>query len=188
MITVEFRTEDFLGTIAALKPPKADQAIAVALRQTANNGKVRATGMIAKHMSVPSRVVREFIHTDFVAVGTYVTRIRCSRRPVPLAAFPFTQTREGIQTKAWGKAQVLKSAFAATMKSGHRGIYRRLPGAGRLPIQQLWGPTVYGTFLTPDVRTGIEARLREQLPRNLARQLQSAVRRSQHTKTKTVHH
>jgi hypothetical protein len=177
-IEVTFRTNDFRGAINALVPPKADKAIALALRQTANNAKVRAAGLIAKHMGTKTSVVKPRIYTDYVRTGTYVTHIRCSRKPIPLGDFPHTQTAAGVMTKAWGKPQLLKSAFTATMKSGHAGIYRRRQGAGRLPIVELWGPTVSGTFSTPDVRTAIEKRIKEQLPKNLTRDLRAAMRRA----------
>jgi hypothetical protein len=176
-IEVTFKTDDFRAAILALVPPKADKAIALALRQTANNAKVRASGLIAKHMTIKTSTVKTRIYTDFVRPGTYVTNIRCSRKPIPLGEFPHTQTAAGVMTRAWGKPQLLTSAFSATMKGGHTGIFRRRPGAGRLPIYELWGPTVSGTFTTPDVRTAIEKRIREQLPKNLARDLGAAMRR-----------
>lgn len=177
-VTVEFDTADFAAAIDALKPPKADKAIAAALRQTANNAKVRAAGLIAKHMNTKTSVVKDRIYTDFVPVGSYVTNVRASRKAIPLAAFPHTQTKAGVTTRAWGKPQVLKSAFTTFVgKGGHYGIFRRDQGVGRFPIRELWGPTIAGTFLTPDVRVAIEKRIREQLPKNLTRNLGAAVRR-----------
>jgi hypothetical protein len=176
-IDVTFKTDDFRDAINALIPPKADKAIAMALRQTANNAKVRASGLIAKHMNIKTSVVKQRIYTDFVQPGSYVTHIRCSRKPIPLGDFPHTQTAGGVMTRAWGKPQLLVNAFSATMKTGHSGIFRRRPGAGRLPIYELWGPTVSGTFTTPDVRVTIEKRIKEQLPKNLTRDLRAAMRR-----------
>lgn len=177
-ITVTFDTRAYQAAIETLKPPKADNAIATALRQTANQAKVRASGVIAKHMNLRTGTVKEFIYTDYVKPGVYVTHIRASRRPIPLGAFPVRQNKEGVTTRAWGKPQTLRSAFIATLRSGHQGVFRRRPGAGRLPIYELWGPTVSGTFTTPEVRQVIERRIKEQLPKNLARQLQGAIRRS----------
>ena len=179
-IEVTFDMRDFQAAISELVPPKADKAIATALRRTADNAKVRASGLIAKHMNLKTSVVKTRIFTDFVQPGTYVTRIRSSRKPIPLGDFPHTQTKAGVTTRAWGKPQVLKSAFNATMRTGHSGVFRRRPGAGRFPIYELWGPTISGTFNTPDVRVAIEARIKEQLPKNLNRDLGAAVRRAGH--------
>jgi minor tail protein Z (GPZ) len=177
-ITVEFDTKAFAEAINALVPPKADKAIALALRQTSKNAKVRASGLIAKHMGTKTSTIKDRIYTDFVQPGIHVTHIRASRKPIPLGEFPHTQTAAGVMTRAWGRPQVLRGAFSATMRTGHAGIFRRRPGAGRLPIYELWGPTIAGTFLTPVVRNAIEARIKEQLPKNLTRDLRAAMRRS----------
>ena len=63
---------------------------------------------------------------DSVRVGDYQVTIRSSRKPIPLYDFPGTaQTASGVRTRAWGRSQVLGSAFVATMRTGHRGAFRR---------------------------------------------------------------
>lgn len=37
---------------------------------------------------------------------------------------------------------VLKHAFLAQMRSGHKGVYTRESGAPRLPIRELYGPAI----------------------------------------------
>jgi hypothetical protein len=59
--------------------------------------------------------------------------------PVPLVAYPHRQTRKGVSVEVnKGKRTLVKGSFVATMKSGHKGVFRRR-GDARLPIDELRG-------------------------------------------------
>src|SRR5689334_21043309 len=62
-----------------------------------------------------------------------------SGEPVPLIAYPHRQTKKGVSVEVnRGKRTLVKGSFAATMRSGHEGVFRRR-GRGRLPINELLG-------------------------------------------------
>jgi hypothetical protein len=69
------------------------------------------------------------------------------------------------------------------MPSGHRGVFRRTGRYGRRGkpylerIKELWGPTIYGTFATPDVQSVIRATMKARLKTALARRIASEQRR-----------
>lgn len=88
---------------------------------------------------------------------SYITRALTLRRPsggdiagmewaidvsgeaVPLVAYPHRQTKKGVSVEVnRGKRTLVKGSFKATMKSGHKGVYRRR-GTQRLPIDELRG-------------------------------------------------
>jgi hypothetical protein len=167
----------FLGNLEALAPPKSDPAIALALVDTAKSGIAKASSLIAKRTGLRSAVVKSRLSYDSVRVGDYQVTIRSSRKPIPLYDFPGTaQTASGVRTRAWGRSQVLGSAFVATMRTGHRGAFRRR-GRTRLPIRELWGPTIYGTFRTSEVQGLIRTTLQDRLRVSLLRRLAAAQRR-----------
>jgi hypothetical protein len=59
--------------------------------------------------------------------------------PVPLVAYPHRQTKKGVSVEVnRGKRTLIAGSFVATMKSGHRGVFRRT-GKARLPIDELRG-------------------------------------------------
>jgi hypothetical protein len=65
-----------------------------------------------------------------------IWRLDVSGAPIPLAELPYRQTAQGVEVEIKpGKQSLVKSAFVATMKSGHTGIFRRR-GAKRLPIDE----------------------------------------------------
>lgn len=60
-------------------------------------------------------------------------------KAISLAAYPHRQTKRGVSVEVnRGKRTLIKSAFLATMKSGHRGVFVRT-GKERLPIRELLG-------------------------------------------------
>lgn len=177
-ISVSIDDRAFRAIVGGMLPPALDRAVARALRDTQNNARNRASTVIARHMGITRagsagtsrELVKRYIISPFVPVGAYETELRASRRAIPLGAFHTTGGRAGVTTTAWGKRQTIAHAFMATMPSGHRGAFVRR-GAKRLPIRELWGPTVSGTFTAPVPRATIEATIRAQYPKNLARQI-----------------
>lgn len=73
--------------------------------------------------------------------------LRVSGKPVPLIDYPHRQTRKGVMVSVNRNTRVLvKSAFLATMRSGHEGIFKRV-GRARLPIRELFSSTVKDPLL-----------------------------------------
>ena len=141
-VTVDTRELD--AALKQLKRPALDKAVALALSDTQKNTRTKATSTIARHMAVRSGAVKPRIHTPFVRIGDWTAIVQSSRKPIALIDFPSTrQNARGVYTRAWGKPQTIAHAFIATLKSGHRGAFIRQSNH-RLPIKQLWGPTVAG--------------------------------------------
>jgi len=62
-----------------------------------------------------------------------------SGEPVPLVAYPHRQTAKGVSVEVnRGKRTLIKGSFVSSMKSGHKGVFRRR-GKARLPIDELRG-------------------------------------------------
>jgi hypothetical protein len=176
-VGITVNAQAFINSLQGLQPPRLDQAVALALVDTAKTAIVKAGSVIARRTGLKSAVVKERIFYDRVDVGDYEVRVKSSRRAIPLIDFPVSQTRAGVSTRAWGKSQVIRHAFIATMpRSGHRGVFRR-SGSARLPIKQLWGPNIAGTFATPEVQTVISDAMKARLQSALARRMASAARR-----------
>jgi hypothetical protein len=165
----------YVNSLESIKKPQLDKIVALALVDTAKSAKAKAASVIAKHTGLRVGVVKTRIFNDHVAVGDYEVAVRSSRKPIPLIEFPTTQTATGVSTRAWGKQQIIQHAFIATMKSGHRGAFRR-ETKSRLPIKELWGPTIFGTFATKEVQSVISDTMKARLQTSLARRMAAASR------------
>jgi hypothetical protein len=73
-------------------------------------------------------------------------KLNVSGAPVPLAEFPHRQTAKGVSVGInVSKRTLIKSAFVATMASGHEGVFER-EGKSRLPISELYSTRVTDVF------------------------------------------
>jgi hypothetical protein len=94
-----------------------------------------------------------------------------SKRAVPLAKYPHRQTKTGVTVRVnVGKSAKLRSAFVATLKGGHTGIFRRV-GKARLPIKEM-----FSSKLTDVINdSGVGQRLQENAQARMAAELQRIV-------------
>lgn len=77
-------------------------------------------------------------------------RMDVSGKPIPLVDFPNRQTKKGVSVAVnKGRRTLVLSAFRATMKSGHTGIFKRR-AAKRLPIDELFSTRVSDVFRDAD--------------------------------------
>ena len=174
-ISLTVNAEAYVNSLKSLQKPQLDKVVALALVDTAKSAKSKAASLIAKRTGLKVATVKTRIFQDHVAIGDYEVAVRSSRKPIPLIEFPTTQTATGVSTRAWGKQQIIAHAFIATMKSGHRGAFRR-ETKSRLPIKELWGPTIYGTFKTKEVQAVISDTMKARLQTSLARRMAAASR------------
>lgn len=91
-------------------------------------------------------------------VSSFAWSLNVSGQPVPLTAYPFRQTKQGVSVEVnRGKRTLVKGAFVATMASGHRGIFKRR-GTARLPIKELMGSRPVDALLHAGEADAVAAR------------------------------
>lgn len=66
------------------------------------------------------------------------------------------QTASGVSYKNKGRGRIhIPHAFLATMRNGHRGIFKR-KGTQRLPIEELAGPSIPKVFINDFILKAME--------------------------------
>jgi hypothetical protein len=84
--------------------------------------------------------------------------IDVSGKPVPLSAYPHRQTRKGVSVEVnRGRRTLIRSAFVASMDSGHKGVWLRR-GKERLPIFELLGSRPVDALLHEGEAESVAAR------------------------------
>jgi hypothetical protein len=81
-------------------------------------------------------VIRERLEIQRASPADLEAVVVVSSKSIPLIEFGARQTPAGVTT---ARGQFRKSAFLATMRSGHRGVFRRRTKR-RLPIREQTGP------------------------------------------------
>jgi hypothetical protein len=85
-------------------------------------------------------------------------RMRVKNVATPVSDYPYRQVRAGVSVGInKGSRGLIQSAFVATMKSGHTGVFRRV-GRGRLPIKELFTTRIVDVFNDSGMMPAVEAR------------------------------
>ncbi len=164
------------NVFAAFDQKNANQVIAQALNDTARQSRSQAARIIAKRGSFRVAFVRNRLQLVLAKPGNLSALVLASGRPVPLFWLGrATQTKKGVRALAWGKRKLYAGAFFATMPTRHTGIFTRKTGA-RLPIRELYGPSIPGILRQEGVNSAIKGHVTERLKANLLRQTDRRLR------------
>lgn len=177
-LTIEFDWTAFQNAISALARPKLDRAVALALVDTAKGANGKAASAIAKHTALRVGDVKPKLRYDYVKPGEFKTNLYSSVRRISMIHFNARQTGAGVRVrKPWGRTQVLQGAFIAKGRNANTHVFRRVKGAGRLPIERMLGPSIHGTYAQPSVQGIVTREVRARLPKMLARRIKAEMRR-----------
>ena len=107
-------------------------------------------------------------------------RMDVSSEAFPAIDYPVRQTKRGVRIQVnVGSSKLIKGAFIARMKSGHRGVFTRERVGGarvrRLPIKEAFSSRIVDVFqdagFVPFVQAGAQARFESSLKRLLPLEL-----------------
>lgn len=149
-------------------------ALARALNRTANSERTAMARAVAADMGLKVSAARDAIRVIRATAQSQAARVIARGRAVPLIEFkargpePSRGRGAGVSYAMQGQRRRIPDAFIATMPTGHRGVFRRR-AAGRLPIRQLYGPSIAKVFGT--LAPVGAARRREQLLKNVEHEL-----------------
>lgn len=172
---------DTTSTDRAFKRLKegARPAIARALNRSAGSAKTAMVRVIAADLGLKAGDVRDHVVVKEARPDNLTATFFASGKRLPLIDFrargpePSRGKGRGVSARLPGGAGRYPNAFIATMGSGHRGVFVRRPGSGRLPITELHGPSIAQSF-RKNVSIGA-ARAKEQLIKNIQSELRFAM-------------
>lgn len=148
------------------------KAMARAMRRMRDMARSRIVKRSAERTNVSQKVVRELTTAHYNAGGNTIDIVEKAGW-IPLYKLGAVETPRGVRVRSRGS---YRHAFLAEMDSGHRGVFRRVPGT-RMPsnkhkeaIRELFGPNpAHDVTNNPDVFLNVLAELiqNELLPRTL---------------------
>lgn len=162
----------------ALLRDRAPQAIARALNRAGTSGRAYMTQQITKDTGLTSKHVKREI---LIEKGREFINLVIRGARLPLIAFgakgpePSRGRGRGVTYRLPSGRGRIPDAFIARMRSGHRGVFKRSPRSGRLPIFEPKGPSLPHVF-TKYLPGGCE-HAGEALSRNLAHEMEFALKR-----------
>lgn len=145
---------DIDGLDRALKflekfPKQSERAQIRAINRGIRSARTVGAREVARDLGLRVGDARDRLELTTARPGRPEGRIAASRKRIPLIRFKGTSGPEpsrgkgkGVRSGLKGGTKRIVDAFIATMRSGHRGVYRRR-GRGRLPIVELKGPSIF---------------------------------------------
>lgn len=115
-----------------------------AVNRTVRSARAEASRQIRSEVKLRARDLKRYLKVKAARGSDGVAFLRIEGKPVPLILYGGRERRvkgrRGASVAVRGRRKIVRGGFIATTKSGHRGIFRRKKGAGRLPIEELQGP------------------------------------------------
>lgn len=159
-ITVTMDAQALLKMLHVVPKEVIPIATARALNKTATSAKSVAVKTVAIQIGIAQKAVRPFVQlqkASRVCLDAVLFVAKDKRLPLIKIDPRAQQNATGVTYRgSGGMRRSLPHAFIATMPSGHLGIYARKPGAARLPIRELLGPSLYYVFKQPAVQNAME--------------------------------
>lgn len=114
-------------------------------------GQTAMVKAIGADTGISAKAIKREIRLDKATRTKPILVIEVVGKRIPLIEFgargpvPSRGRGRGVTAKLPTGAGIYPHAFIATMPSGHRGVYQRRK-IGRLPIRELFGPSIPGVF------------------------------------------
>ena len=151
--------------LAAVSDKRIVRAIARALRKAGSTAlrdmRSEATKRIRERKRIRIKAIREALvlrRPKGSSLDGLEFRVDVRGKPIALVQYPHRQTRKGVSVEVnRGKRTLVKSAFIATMRNGHTGVFVRR-GAKRLPIRELLGSRPVDALLHKGEAEGVARR------------------------------
>jgi len=150
-----------------------------AVNRTAESARTQIVRRLASLVNLKQKIIRDSVALSKASYRNWVATVGINTKRIPLINFGARQNKKGLSyiiNKTSGRKQI-KSAFIATMSSGHRGAFKR-KGPDRLPIMELRGPSL-GEFFrrAPTLTRQITREAYRNLERNIDTQVALILKR-----------
>lgn len=158
------------GMLGSLSGKPLKIAVARALTTTAKQARLVAVRTLVKRGGFDRAIVSDGLRVSAARAEGLTAIVRISGRPMPLSRFKPRQGKAGVSAAAWGERRTYAGSFLARMPSGHAGVFART-SKRRLPIKELWGPSIPSVFLQGGVEDAVLEHVRARVPINVAREV-----------------
>lgn len=161
---------------AALReyPKRATRAIVRSMNRALTSGRTLMVQRIAADTGLRSSDIKKAMAFSEASAQNLEARMALGLKRIPLIQFnargpePSRGKGRGVSYRLKGGSGRIPTAFIATMRSGHRGVFARV-GKARLPVRELFGPSLGHVFAK--YRPEGIARVKEAFAKNFASEM-----------------
>jgi len=160
------------------------KAMTKAINKTLTTTKTRIRKDLVAKLALPAKRIAQDLYITKASYEKPSGKVQAIGKPVRLIEFKPTQTQKGAKARIYkaNKKDLIPSSFHATMRSGHKGVFRRaMKGGGkrvhRLPIEELTGPRIEDVLAKDEILRPIESAASDLLAQNLDKEAAEILRR-----------
>lgn len=151
MVTIKVNNKQLKDLQRTLQdiPRKMPLVISRSLNRTIVKAKTETSREIGKEIRLKQTDIKKKITVKKASRSHWTAIMKLSKSRVPLIKFAARQVKRGVTyaiSRKGGRSR-RSMGFIEKMPRGHRGVFRRhKPATPRLPIVELFGPSVAGVF------------------------------------------
>ncbi|WP_080421235.1 phage tail protein [Burkholderia ubonensis] len=185
MLKLDVRA-DVRGVTASLTRYVGEQQKAVvrALNKTAMQARTAAAQEVrSAGYNIKSSAIKSSFVVQKASRGNLVAVLKSTGRPVALINYSARQGKGGVSVQVKAGRTVLRHAFIAAMRNGHKGVFERTGKTHKkvmrngkvvrtgLPIKELFGPSIPQSLANDAVQKALMKKIREKFPQILKHEL-----------------
>jgi hypothetical protein len=151
-----------------IQPPALNEVASVALNDTVAEAKDQTSEILAPMMGIPANMIADACEVRRASATDLDAQLIVTGKAIQMIVFQPTWTHEGgVLLRIAGKDEQYRHAFIRTVRHGHVGVFER-KGRERLPIRELYGPSIPGMMARSDVLPVITETIQGAIPEALA--------------------
>ncbi|MBR7961236.1 phage tail protein [Burkholderia vietnamiensis] len=160
------------------------KAVVRALNKTAMQARTAAAQEVrSAGYNIKSSAIKSSFSVQKASRGKLVAVLKSTGRPVALINYGARQGKNGVSVQVKAGRTVLRHAFIATMRNGHKGVFERTGRAHKkvmrngkavrsgLPIKELFGPSIPQSLANDAVQKALMKKIREKFPQILKHEI-----------------
>lgn len=168
-INIKANVDDALRENSANKR-RVVQAAVRSLNRTADQVRGAGVKAMAEELNLKQKTVRDKMRVVRAKRETLLAIVIATGKPIGMINFRARQTAAGVTAMLFKKRKLYKGAFISTMPGGHVGVFRRR-SKKRLPIREMWGPSIPATMAQKHIYSALEKVVDVRWPINFAADL-----------------
>jgi len=177
-VHAKWQTAEIRELTAKLQAPRLNQALSVAVNDSARQVERAAERLIAKTLSIPAARAKTGVWVrPFSTPATLSATVRGSKSPIPLKVFAAKEAAKGVSARIWGRRTIYPGAFIMggnfpnRVALGMGGNVMKRVGKSRLPITKVPGAAIAEAMVNDAVSSALVAQSQERIIANVRRQL-----------------
>jgi hypothetical protein len=185
-INTDMAAEAIKQQFSKLTTDKLNLGLARAINHTVAKAKSSSSRDLRAAYQIQSKYAKKALAVSKASRNSLEGKLMASGKPIPLMAFKPRQNKQGVSIRVKNSRKTIKSAFIATMPSGHKGVFargmytkdgfkfrtKRVKKTGPdTPITELNSQSVQGMYANKVIVNNLRTKIEDSFPKRFVHEL-----------------